>query len=387
MPKYRYAFNPDDKTVDVLELTKGSPEAQVPFQCAGCGDPVVPHLKDDQKVKHFAHKVRQISCSEETYLHRIAKRTFIETYQACLDDNEPFTIELKHPKICARYKDLLGVRCSVGEHKKFHDLTGYYDGIREEKRDGQFIPDVLIYNGKDSSRKIYVEIAVTHFLSEQKEASGNLIIEIPVENEGALEKIKSRTLTEQDARFVGFSRPASPVTDADCHCARRAFLCFFIFDSGKVFLERAPLSEIVAKNRKFGEKVRYVRILTPNPSPTAVRGLLESASSGGLQIVDPETGEVNDAPPEEEDGKEDTVSYGHPYRPLASNDPGYLFVALLEEARKRGFPVKNCYLCRYKGENWGLDAETGIYCKVLKKMCNSNAAVNCNYFRPPKHPT
>ena len=58
MPKYRFAFDPNETVVDVLELVKKNPEARGPFQCAGCGDTVISKLKADQRVQHFAHKVR-----------------------------------------------------------------------------------------------------------------------------------------------------------------------------------------------------------------------------------------------------------------------------------------------------------------------------------------
>ncbi len=59
MPKHCFAFAPSETVVDVPELVKEDPEARGLFRCAGCGDPVIPRPKDNQRVKHFAHEVRQ----------------------------------------------------------------------------------------------------------------------------------------------------------------------------------------------------------------------------------------------------------------------------------------------------------------------------------------
>jgi hypothetical protein len=47
--------------------------------------------------------------------------------------------------------------------------------------------------------------------------------------------------------------------------------------------------------------------------------------------------------------------------------------------------IKNCFLCRYHGDNYSYcDEDLPIFCKFLKIKCNSNQASACQYYRP--HP-
>jgi glutamine synthetase type III len=53
---------------------------------------------------------------------------------------------------------------------------------------------------------------------------------------------------------------------------------------------------------------------------------------------------------------------------------------------KQNLNVRNCFVCRYHSENDSFQyfRETKslpIFCKFLKKECNSNEAVNCQYFK------
>ena len=55
-----------------------------------------------------------------------------------------------------------------------------------------------------------------------------------------------------------------------------------------------------------------------------------------------------------------------------------MLIKAFNEKRK----IKNCYLCRYHGLNFFDYDETPIFCKFLKKSCNSNEAATCQYYRP-----
>ena len=101
MPQYRYAHDEQGRLVDVLELPALRDELPGCFTCVGCGQPLVAKTKGEKREKHFAHKVAQITCTEETYLHKLAKQAFFDEYQHCLDHNESFEIELTYPKTCS----------------------------------------------------------------------------------------------------------------------------------------------------------------------------------------------------------------------------------------------------------------------------------------------
>jgi hypothetical protein len=330
MPKYRYAKTTDDNLIDVLELSHERTDYEA-FLCIGCGEPLIAKTKGEQREKHFAHH-KKVACNEETYLHLLAKKTFYDVYTACLASDRPFTINLTHPKACKRFRDVLGHSCHVGELEKTYDLTERFDKILMEKRDGEFVPDLLLFNSLKPQTKIYVEIAVTHFLSEAKADSPNRIIEIPIESEDDVIKLRECHLTEYDASFVNIERMSVSVPDAECACAFKEFACFFIYESGKCFMDRMTLTEFKAQRAKIEGKVKYMKVVT------------------------------------------DT-------RQSSWSSHGELFQELVEEAHSKQFPVQNCFLCRYAGNNWNSNSEGGIYCKYHRRACNSNSAVECEIFR------
>jgi len=329
MPQYRYAFDDQTSLVDVLQLPEQREELASSYTCIGCDQPLVAKTKGVHREKHFAHKVATPTCSNESYLHKLAKQVFLDEYRACLAENQPYLIDLTHPKTCSKYQTLLGHTCQLGTITKSYDLTNYYDHIALEQRDGSFIPDLLLSSSADSSQKLYVEIAVTHFLSQAKQASSDRIIEIPIENEDDIEKLRRRHLTEAEASFLNFNRWSAPVPDADCTCAFRPYYCFLIYESGKSILMEGTLTELAAQYRRRASTVQYARLRE--------------------------------------------VSFDY--------DRGYTFIELVEEAHARGFPVRNCFLCRYAGDNWSLDATMPIFCKYLRKTCSSNEAATCKSYR------
>lgn len=334
MPQFRYAYNRQNELVDVLELPQDLSGFDDEFTCIGCGTPLIAKTKGEKREKHFAHKANQrATCSEETYLHKLAKTTFVQVYSDCLENNEPFCIKLTHQKICTKFSGSLGHPCHIGTVTKEHDLTRYYDGVRLEPRDNAFVPDVIIYDTRDEAKKVYIEIAVTHFLSDEKRGSENRIIEIPIESENDIDKIRSKRLTESDASFINFENRNAPVTDGECKCAKDLYFCLFIYESGKSFLEYGTLGELEAKRKRVAGSIRYESLVRAR----------------GQEAVFLEQG---------------------PY-----------FVELIEEAHRRGFPVKNCFLCRYAGRNWSPHGVDPVFCKITKRTCGSNEAVQCARFR------
>lgn len=329
MPQYRFAYNSDQEIVDVLELSSDREELSDQYICFGCDKPLTAKTKGEKREKHFAHKNR-LSCNEETYLHRLAKMTFYRTYLNCLENNESFFIDLTYTKTCRKHEQIVGHSCNLGSMSKTHDLTVYYDSIKLEPRDDGFIPDLLLYNSIKPDQKLYIEIAVTHFLSDEKFLSDKRIIEIPIESEDDIVKICSKRLTERDASFINFDRPSGSVTDAECTCSQTKYYFFIIYESGKCIMDDSTIRDIEAKIRKVSSAAKYIKF----------RYLPDS------QYV----------------------------------DRGELFKDFIEEARKRGFPVKNCLLCRMAGPNFNSYSDDKIFCKKNRVACNSNAAADCKNF-------
>ena len=294
MAQYRFAFNATEELMDAYELQPERDSGEKSYTCLGCGETLIAKVKGEKKEKHFAHKAHAL-CNEETYLHRLAKHVFYRTYLNCIATQQPFNITLSHPKLCEKYATVIGHACSLGHTTKQYDLTRYFDRIDLEKRDGSFIPDLKIYRSGNKEQKIYIEIAVTHFLSQEKQQSDHKIIEIPVETEEDISKITGRNLTEDMASFINFDRNPVSIVDAECVCARKEYLCLFIYESRKSHLNRAPLEELVRKYKQYSEKVVYSRLT-------------------------------------EVDGNEHYLDL---------DGDGFYYVRMVEEAAKRGFPVRN----------------------------------------------
>ncbi|MGK5737145.1 hypothetical protein [Acinetobacter junii] len=227
MARYQYAKNEHGEIVKAVDLV--GQEEKSEYICLGCDNPLIAKVNGKIKKPHFAHKT-VLECNGETYLHRLGKRAFFETYQKCLAENEPFYITFHVPKKCQKFKRTIRKHCDLGYIEKCFDLTNYFSQIQVEKRHDQFIPDLLLTRQNNAEDCIYIEIAVTHFLSEKKESSGKRIIEIPLDCEEDVEKIYRADLKPSDALFLGFNQESAPIVDADCKCMHKRYFLFLVWD-------------------------------------------------------------------------------------------------------------------------------------------------------------
>ncbi len=338
MIQYRYAFNSAGAVVSAEELA-GAPVTDA-LTCVGCNQPLIARVNGKIRQPHFGHKV-QVECSGETYLHRLAKEVFRETYQRCLDTGTPFTIAVPSPVLCAKYTHLVNCFSELGEEELEFDLTEYFSELRVETREREFIPDVSLRSATRANQVIFIEIAVSHFLSEAKAASGNRIIEIPIRSEADIEIIRGARLGPKSASFTGFAPATGVLPDSECRCAAANVLAFYLYDSGKVHLERKPLRVVAGELAK--RKVKYFSVL-----------------------------------PDDSDISTDVSAF--------DRNRGSVFVGQVRLAHQRGVPIRNCYLCKYHGPNWDSDwsgegERHGIYCKTFRKSCTSNEAISCGRYR------
>ncbi len=198
--KYRYALDELGNVVDVFALTE---EDRKDYICLGCERTLRPTL-GNVRSRHFRHKAVG-DCSLETYLHRMGIVLFQETYQDCLYQNIPFSLETNQEEVCHA--------CQEGPCKSLSpiliDLTVRYPQSGVEKRDQVdtdiFIPDIMLYD--DNGDKVYVEIVVSHKSEPKKLDSAIPIIEISLSDESDLEVIPERLLKESDFRveLINFS--------------------------------------------------------------------------------------------------------------------------------------------------------------------------------------
>jgi hypothetical protein len=341
MVQYRFAIDSSDKVIDARDLRgRSMPGA---LWCVSCGQQLVAKVDGKIKRPHFAHKV-QIECNGETYLHRLAKLAFAETYHQCIQEGVPFTIALTGPKRCDRFYGAFSCFSKLPDSIQEFDLTAYYSELAIETRAGEFIPDILLKSTSNPDEKVFIEIAVTHFLSEQKQHSGRRIIEIPVNDESQIEVIRSKRLGPSDAVYIGFHPSPAVVTHDECLCASAPVYGFFVYKSGKALLERLPVAQILAKIERQKNTIVYHNLFKDKPY--------------------------------QDHSEEDILEIG-----CFDYMRGALFVEQVLLAQSRRVPIKNCFLCRYSGDNWESDSSQSIFCKTYRKACSSNDASSCDRYK------
>lgn len=247
MIRYRYA-SCGGAVVDIDQVDERM-RAACSFVCFSCGGAMVARLGEVNQ-RHFAHQSLG-ECSGETYLHRVAKRLFVERYAQG-------GVGLRYPveRVCSCHQALLGVPCVVGSEWREFDLTERFSTVLEEQRDGQLIPDVCLVDGR--GEKIYVEVAVTHRCSPEKIASGVRIIEFLIETEADLALLRRDcyTLGDEDrVRFYNFLPPRIEERQEGC---TRTFWAFEAFASGKYRLGSflaAELNRSAVYRKIYSEQV------------------------------------------------------------------------------------------------------------------------------------
>jgi len=336
MIKYRYAFDSKNKVIDASELPKDRVDLEKNYICISCGLRVIAKTKSDKRAKHFAHAAdQQVQCNSETYLHKLGKAVFRETFTACLEQKQPFNIQLFHNAKCKRFSKLLGGVCESQTVERSHDLTKLYDEIQEEQRDGAFVPDLLLTKRGKPTRRLYIEIVVTHKASAQKCESGHRMIEIVITSENDLDKIRRRELSQEDEKvqFINFDPKPIFLSDSECVCANKKWNVFRVFSSGACHI--IPLS------------------------PTKI----ESFVIGGNQ---------------KQNIKEEVIWWKIIPSEIVF---GSTYVECIYEANKSGVPIRSCFVCRYGIMNDRWDYGCPVFCKFLKLPCKSTKAVHCDFYR------
>ena len=330
--RYRYAYNSVNKIVDVNELQKQPETYKKTFKCLGCDHSLTPVL-GQKRQKHFRHKV-DIDCSPETYLHKLAKAKFYEVYNDCLLQNKPFTIAISQERKCNYFELSFLYRCELKNMAHKYDLTKYFREIYLEQKEDLFIPDLLLIS--ERGEKIFVEIAVSHQASQEKVNSGYRIIEIYVEEENDLKVINSKNIAQgEKVKLYNFkTNIVKNFCQGECFQQLKPYAyCvinydyFVIFSSGKSAILNIPLNEI--KSLHNLNKIKYGEFIY-NSNPNMI----------------------------------------------LSNE----YIKLVIESFVNNRQIKNCFLCRYHGKSY--ESSDPIYCKFLKKSCNSNEAASCEYYRP-----
>ena len=117
-----------------------------------------------KRIKHFAHKTN-LECSKESYLHLLAKYMFKEEFIKCQKENLTFNIEIEQKLEC---NECHTRKCIENARKFKYNLLNHYDQIENEVNDGEFKPDLLLTNSKNSTSKLYIEFKVSHASEDKK---------------------------------------------------------------------------------------------------------------------------------------------------------------------------------------------------------------------------
>ena len=176
-----------DKNGNIVEATQGlgrkSKELGLNYYCGGCKRIVFPYTEGKKQVPHFRHQKSQfnkLSCgNNESYIHWISKELFAYFYQETLE----FELIIDSKMWCDKDKNYNAFETD----KEIINLKNYYPSIIVEQKDGEFIPDCMVYNYKGD--KVYIEIKHKSGVSQKKIDSGIPIIEINTFSEKVMEKI------------------------------------------------------------------------------------------------------------------------------------------------------------------------------------------------------
>ena len=175
--RYRYALC-DGRIVNIDDVTKESRKSST-FVCIGCDHEMVACL-GDVKEHYFRHKNNE-NCSNETYLHNLAKRKIKELF----DEQDHFYIYYKAINSCDLFSTCKLHRC-VKSFWQIIDLKEFFDTCELEKVCGNFRPDVILTHNEFPNRRLFIEIHVKNPCSPEKISSGIKIIEIDVFNEDTI---------------------------------------------------------------------------------------------------------------------------------------------------------------------------------------------------------
>lgn len=341
MIKYRYALDQYENLVDIQDLERIEVLQTDKFYSIDFKLELIPRL-GNIKQKHFAHKpnIENLGTGE-TYLHALGKKIFYDEYLFCLKNNKSVYFKYTIEKYCNRLQKEYNITCRQGNEIGKFDLTKYFTEILIEKRDDNFIPDILLLN-PTTREKIYIEIAVTHASSNNKKHSGNRIIEfnISTENEALLICDFLKQGGTRIVHYYNFKK--KEVFNACCekgNCVR-LFNFFSVSQNGKCNLLILKENAIQLTLEKYQHNSIWHKL------------------------------EPNDRVIDEEFNEEDSNS-------------NKIFKNYLAKAYQENVKVKNCYICRYHARNTSWDYVSGepIFCKFQKITCGSNYAATCQFYK------
>lgn len=280
---------------------------------------------------HFRHKHDDIGhCSEETYLHRLAKRLFVNAYRKALKDGTAYYLRQKNSEQCSIWKNIFGFICEQSPSLQKFDLTSSFDRIQEEVAADGFIADVLLYSSNTDS-KLLIEMKVSHGCTPEKLASGLRIIEIEINSEASMDAFGSGLDTSDNRLSTYNFKPLLP-EELPCRfdCGRK-LRAFHVFRNGEVYPQFAHPSD-VARTKELTDTV-YTQLVHHGS-----QGILPNEGHG---------------------------------------------IDIYEESIKAfllGLNVRNCTICNHSA--LFINDTDEAFCKKRKTRVPNNEAISCEIFQP-----
>ena len=152
----------DDRIISILEIKPEERGLKCNCTCPGCGLPLVARL-GKKKQWHFAHQGEacDIAAAQQTALHMLAKEIIEDSKKLLFpgifiekddytDDIEDYRVQTRIPQTI-EYRKAAIVKC---------------DSVSLEKRISNIVPDIMV---TAKGRGCLIEVAVTHFVDEEKE--------------------------------------------------------------------------------------------------------------------------------------------------------------------------------------------------------------------------
>lgn len=284
--KNLFAFDEDGLLIHINQVDK---KQKANYFCIKCEEQLIAR-KGKIREHHFAHKPGPI-CNYESYLHKLGKLLFYETYTKCLNEKEPFYVQYATKKTCVSCvnQELYNYQCNLPDDNPKFDLTSYFNEIYLESKFENFIPDLILKSSK-SDEVIFIEIAVTHFCEDEKLNSGNRIVEIPLSNETDLEFLNRRPiiLNNSNSKIINFKTKeisGKLISPIDC---KEKFVLFSINKDGIASKETITMSELNIKlyENDFLESKIFRHEINDHydPNPSFSR-LVYEASRNGIQVL------------------------------------------------------------------------------------------------------
>jgi hypothetical protein len=336
MIKYRFAVDKEDRIIDILKLDRSKLLKSDKFFSLDYRQELIPRIGKIRKA-HFAHKsLIEILGTKETYLHSLGKKIFYDEYSNCLQNETSFYLCYKIEKKCTRLQVDYNIICKLNDKVEKFDLPKYFTKILFEKKDSVFIPDLLLLNPK-TNEKIYVEIEVTHSSSESKIISGNRIIEFKICNEEDAERLIEfkNGGCEDITKYYNFKKNTKNEHFCNAGNCVNKFYFFNVSKTGKCLLKIITEKEILSLTNSFNSN--------------SIWRVVEQA-----HLI--------------EDDDDDFLL-------------SIKFREYISKAYHAKIKVKNCFICRYHGDNLDNDGGEPIFCKFQKITCSSNYAESCKYYK------